>query len=47
MAKLDLAAMSLQDLEQHAGNLELLGFTVMSNQLRPDSKATIEHLQNE
>ena len=47
MSKLDLAAMSLQDLEQHTGGLDLLGFAVMSNQLRPDSKATIEHLQNE
>ena len=41
---LDLGSMSLQQLEGCC-NLHLLGLTVLSNHLRPESKATISELQ--
>ena len=44
--KLDLANVSLQQLEKRAGHMDLLGLAVMSNHLRPDSKETIAHLQD-
>lgn len=46
VAKLDLASMSLQALEQCAGHMELLGLVVMTNHVRADTKDTISHLQD-
>ena len=45
---LDKQAMSLmtqEQLEAHAQGFELLGLLVLSNSLRPDSKATVTELQ--
>ena len=43
--KLKLASMSQQDVEQHAGQLKLLGLIILSNHVNPDSKETVQQLQ--
>ncbi len=43
--KLDLSLMSLQDFESHAHNLEMLSMIVLTNHVRPDSRATVGMLQ--
>ena len=43
--KLDLSSMSLQQLEGPC-KLRLLGLTVLTNHLRPESKAVISELQD-
>ncbi len=44
--KLDLSLMSQQEIESHAHKLELLSVIVLTNHVRPDSKATITQLQD-
>ena len=44
--KLNLAAMSQQQVEARAGSLDLLGLFVLSNHLRHDSRECIMHLQD-
>ncbi|DBA96365.1 TPA: hypothetical protein ACH3X3_002538 [Trebouxia sp. C0006] len=46
VGKLNLAAMSQQQLEARAGSLDLLGLFVLSNHLRHDSRECITHLQD-
>ena len=46
VGKLNLAAMSQQQLEGKAGSLDLLGLFVLSNHLRHESKECITHLQD-
>ena len=46
VGKLNLAAMSQQQLEARAGSLDLLGLLVLSNHLRHDSRECIMHLQD-
>ena len=43
--KLDLSAMSQQDIEAHAEKLEMLSLIVLTNHVRSDSKATVTQLQ--
>ncbi len=43
--KLDLSSMSLQQLEGHC-KLQLLGLTVLTNHLRPESKGVISELHD-
>lgn len=42
---LDLPHMSLAEIEAHALQLEMLSLIVLSNQIRPDSRAVITQLQ--
>ncbi|KAL0049927.1 hypothetical protein WJX82_000871 [Trebouxia sp. C0006] len=42
---LDLSLMSFQDIESYAQSLELLSVQVLTNHVRPDSKATVSLLQ--
>ena len=44
--QLDLAHMSLQQMETAAFSFELLGLIVLTNPVRPDSKDTINKLQD-
>lgn len=45
-SKLDLAHMTPQQVEASATNMRLLSLVVMTNNVRPDSKETIAHLQD-
>ncbi|DBA65621.1 TPA: hypothetical protein ACH3X2_002681 [Trebouxia sp. C0005] len=47
VAKLDLASMSQQQVEDQAGPFELLGLGILSNHLNSDSKATVKQLQEQ
>ena len=47
VAKLDLAGMSLHQVENQAGPFQLLGLTILSNHLYADSKATVKQLQEQ
>ncbi len=47
VAKLDLASMSQQQVEDQAGSFELVGLTILSNHLNSDSKATVKQLQEQ
>lgn len=42
---LDLSLMSFQDIESYAQSLQLLSVQVLTNHVRPDSKATVSLLQ--
>lgn len=42
---LKLAGMSQRDVERHAGQLKLLGLIILSNHVNPDSKETVQQLQ--
>lgn len=44
--KLSLSGMSQQQVEERAGNLELVGLVILSNHVNPDSKATVQQLQD-
>ena len=43
--KLGLSGMSQQQVEERAGNLDLVGLVILSNYVNPDSKATVKQLQ--
>ena len=43
--RLDLAGMTQQQVEAHATHMQLLSLVVLTNNVRPDSKDTISHLQ--
>ncbi|DBB14077.1 TPA: hypothetical protein ACH3X3_001037 [Trebouxia sp. C0006] len=47
VAKLDLASMSQQQVEDQAGSFELVGLTILSNHLNSDSKPTVKQLQEQ
>ncbi|DBA99058.1 TPA: hypothetical protein ACH3X1_014197 [Trebouxia sp. C0004] len=47
VASLDLASMSQQQVEDQAGQFELVGLTILSNHLNSDSKATVKQLQEQ
>ena len=47
VARLDLASMSQQQVEDQAGPFELVGLTILSNHLNSDSEATVKQLQEQ